>query len=72
MNWLFQAIGGFFANLLKSLAIYYKGQMDAHKDIQIENLKADVEAVKKLQDVKINTERNAALERLRKHGKVRD
>lgn len=72
MSWLFQALGGFFASFLKSVAIYYKGQMDARKDVQIESLKEDVKAAKKLQDVKINTDRDAALERLRKHGKVRD
>lgn len=72
MNWLFQAIGGFFANILKSVAIYYKGQIDAHKDIQVETLKQEVKAAKKLQNVKVNTARDAALERLRKLGKVRD
>lgn len=72
MTWLTGILGSFFANVLKFFAAYYKGKIDAYKEVEVETLKKDLEAVKQLQNVKINTTRDAALERLRKHGKVRD
>lgn len=72
MSWFIGLIASFFSNLAKGYAIYLKGKVDAKKDLKIEQLEADVEAAKRLQNVKENTTRDAALERLRKHGKVRD
>lgn len=65
-------IGSFFADIAKSFAMYLKGKKDAEVQIKLENLESELQAAKRLQNVKINTTRDAALERLRKHGKVRD
>jgi len=65
-------IGSFFAGVAKLFAVYLKGKQDAQKELEIEDLKAEVQAAKRLQNVKVNATRDAALERLRKLGKVRD
>ena len=65
-------IGSFFANIAKLFVVYLKGKKDAEVQIKLENLESELQAAKRLQNVKINTTRDAALERLRKHGKVRD
>lgn len=65
-------LGSFLAGVAKLFAVYLKGKQDAKKELEIEELKSEVQAAKRLQNVKVTTNRDAALERLRKLGKVRD
>lgn len=65
-------LGSFLAGVAKLYAAYMQGKKDAKKEQQIEQLESDLEAAKRLQNAKVNTTRDAALERLRKLGKVRD
>lgn len=51
--------------------IYVKGKKDQKKDNKIEELQEDLETVKRIQNVKVNTDRNAALDRLSDGGHVR-
>ena len=72
MTWLISFIATFFSNLAKGYIAYLKGKADAEQEQKIEQLEADVEAAKRLQNVKESTTRDAALERLQRMGKVRD
>lgn len=65
-------LGSFFAGVAKLFAVYLKGRKDGEIKAKIDQLEAEVQAAKRLQNVKITTTRDAALERLRKLGKVRD
>ncbi len=60
-----------FLGALGALALYRKGKTDKAKEIETEELQEDLETVKRIQNVEINTDRDAALERLRKSGHVR-
>ncbi len=72
MTWFISFIATFFSNLAKGYIAYLKGKADAKQEQKIEQLEADVEAAKRLQNVKESTTRDAALERLQRMGKVRD
>ena len=72
MNLILKLISSFLADVAKLFAVYLKGKQDAEREVKIEQLETDLEAAKRLQNVKINTDRDAALERLRKTGNVRD
>ncbi len=51
---------------------YFTGKSVAEKEGRIEDLEDALEGAKRVQEVPLNTDRDAALERLRKSGKVRD
>lgn len=65
-------LGSFLAGVAKLYAAYVQGKKDAQKEHQIEQLKSDLEAAKRLQNAKINTDVDAALKRLHERGRVRD
>ncbi len=52
--------------------IYAKGKRDQKQSQEVEELQDDLETIKRIQNVKTSTTRDAALERLRKHGDLRD
>lgn len=72
MTLLLNFLGSFFAGIAKLFAAYMKGKQDGQTEVKIKNLEADVKAAKRLQNVQVNTDRDAALTRLRKRGRVRD
>lgn len=72
MKNFWEVLGDLVYKTLGVFAAYYKGKLDAKKEIKAENLQKDNEALKRLQDVQTNTDRDAAIERLRRLGKVRD
>ena len=59
------------AGVFGALAIYAKGKKDQKKETELEEIQEDLETMKRIQNVEINTDRDAALERLRKSGHVR-
>ena len=60
------------AGALGVLAMYVKGRKDKKKDIETKNQKQEIEALRRLNNVKTNTDRDSALERLRSNGDLRD
>ena len=54
------------------LAMYVKGRIDKSKDMKAQNQKKEIEALKRLNNVKTNTTRDAAIERLCTNGDLRD
>lgn len=52
--------------------LYAKGRQDQKKYQKLEELQEDLETVKRIQNVKVNTDRDAAAERLRQGGHLRD
>lgn len=72
MTYILSFIGSFLAGVAKLYAAYLQGKKDADKENKIEQLEVEVEAAKRLQNVQINTDRDAALARLRERGRVRD
>ena len=65
-KWLLVA-GAFGAILL-----YGKGRQDQKNKQKQEELQEDLETIKRIQNVKVNTSRDAATERLRQGGHLRD
>ncbi len=55
-----------------ALAIYGKGRGDQKTKVETKELKKELESLKRLKNVESNTTRDDALERLRKHGDLRD
>jgi F0F1-type ATP synthase membrane subunit b/b' len=53
------------------LVIRARGKEDQKKEEKIQDLQEDLETIKRIQNVEINTDRAAALERLRSSGHVR-
>jgi ribosomal protein L21 len=55
------------------LLLVVKGQSNkiGKQKLEKKNLESEVQKAERLQNVQINTDRDAALERLRKHGNVR-
>lgn len=51
---------------------YFTGRVEAEKAQRIKELESALEGAKRLNEVPENTERDAALERLRKTGKLRE
>lgn len=51
--------------------IYVKGKRDQKQQEKVQDLQEDLETIKRIQNVKVNTDRDAALKRLRESGKVR-
>lgn len=72
MKSFWEVLGDLVYKTLGVFAAYYKGKMDAKKEIKAKVLEQDNKAMKKLQNVEINTDRDAAIKRLRDLGKVRD
>jgi hypothetical protein len=54
------------------LALYAKGRQDQKTKQQNKDLKQDLETLKRVQNVKTNTDVNASLDRLRRNGDLRD
>lgn len=52
--------------------IYAKGKQDRKKEEKLETVQEDLETLKRLKNVKTNTDVDSALERLRKGGHFRD
>ncbi len=66
----------YFSDLIKDFLViplaYFNG-LKAQKDAQrIEDLEFDLETAKRVEDVAISLDRDAALERLHKNNRVRD
>lgn len=57
---------------LGGLGLYGKGRLDKAKSDKVKDLEAEVEANERLRNVKTNTDRDAALARLRRSGNVRE
>lgn len=53
------------------LAIYAKGRKDQSNKEELKEIQEDLETMKRIQNVEINTDRDASLERLYKSGHVR-
>ena len=62
-------VGTAFGALL--LVVKAMGNKISKQKVQNQNLEAEVKKAERLQNVQINTDRDAALDRLRKHGEVR-
>jgi len=79
LNWILKWIGLassqmwlLVAGAFGVLALYGKGRLDQKKDQKLETLEEDLETIKRIQNVKVNTTRDAAVERLRTNGDLRD
>ncbi len=61
------------ATAFGALLLVVKGQSKkiGRQEVEKQNLEAEVQKAERLQNVEINTDRDAALERLRDHGSVR-
>ena len=67
-----KAISDFFKDFLVILLAYLNG-LKAQKDAQkIDQLEYDLEGAKRVEDVAISSDRDAAVERMRKRNRVRD
>ena len=60
------------AGVFGAYLLYAKGKRDQKQEIKTEKIQEDLETLKRLKNVETNTDRDAALERLRKDGKLRD
>jgi hypothetical protein len=73
---LLSKLGKMFASALAVLsvvvAIFVAGRKDAKKDRKLSDLQGKVDAQERINETTITTDRNAALERLRKHNNLRD
>lgn len=54
------------------VAIFVAGRKDAKKDRKLSDLQGKVDAQERINETTITTDRDAALERLRKHNNIRD
>jgi hypothetical protein len=54
------------------LGLYYKGRKDQEISDFNKQIQEDLETMKRLHNVQVNTDRDSALSRLRKSGNVRD
>ena len=54
------------------LAIYAKGRSDQKKSQKLDQVQEDLETMKRIQNVKVNTDVNDALKRLQSNGDLRD
>lgn len=67
-----KTLSDFFKDFLVILLAYLNG-LKAQKDAQrIDQLEYDLEGAKRVEDVAISLDRDAALERMRKYSRVRD
>lgn len=73
---LLSKLGKVFASALAVLslvaAIFVAGRKDAKKDRKLSDLQGKVDAQERINETTINTDRDAALERLRKYNNIRD
>lgn len=73
---LLSKLGKMFASALAVLsvvvAIFVAGRKDAKRDRKLSDLQGKVDAQERINETTITTDRNAALERLRKHNNIRD
>jgi predicted SpoU family rRNA methylase len=60
------------AGAFGAFLIYVKGKKDQKKETELEGVQEDLEGLKRLKDVKTNTDVDSALERLQSNGKLRD
>lgn len=60
------------AGVFGAYLLYAKGKQDQRKDQKVEDLQEDLEVIKRIQNVKVNTDRDAAIERLQRNGDLRD
>lgn len=67
------------AEFWKPIALFFShigtfiaGRRSKAKDDKVKKLEAELEAVERLKNVKTNTDRDAALQRLRRSGNVRE
>ncbi len=60
------------AGAFGAFLIYAKGKKDQKKETELEEVQEDLEGLKRLKDVKTNTDVDSALERLQSNGKLRD
>jgi hypothetical protein len=54
------------------VAIYVAGRNEAKRDRKLSDLQGKVDAQERIYETTITTDRDAALERLRKHNNIRD
>jgi hypothetical protein len=73
---LLSKLGKMFASALAVLsvvvAIFVAGRNEAKRDRKLSDLQGKVDAQERIYETTITTDRNAALERLRKHNNLRD
>lgn len=55
-----------------ALLVYLKGVKDTKTKEKVEELQEDLETMKRIQNVKVNDNLDAAVDRLRSSGKLRD
>lgn len=76
MTFLFSRIGKIVSSALAVLslvaAIFVAGRRDAKKDRELDDLKGLVDAQERINETTTNTDRAAAVKRLRDNGRLRD
>ena len=80
MTWVFKLIGAKVLSLVASVGavlstialIYSFGRQSKEKDFELQSLRRDRDLRKKVNDVHTNTDVDAATERLRKSGSLRE
>ena len=76
MAFLFSKVGKLVSSALAVLslvaAIFVAGRRDAKRDRELDDLKGLVDAQERINETTINTDRAAAVKRLRDNGRLRD
>lgn len=72
MGNLWQSVKEIITLVGTAILSYFTGKSVEKKDSRIKELESALEGAKRVQEVPINTDRDAALERLSKSGKLRD
>ena len=76
MAFLFSKVGKLISSALAVLslvaAIFVAGRRDAKRDRKLDDLKGLVDAQERINETTINTDRAAAVKRLRDNGRLRD
>lgn len=80
MTWIFKLVGAKVLSLVASVGavlstialIYSFGRRSKEKDFELQSLKRDRDLRKKVNDVHTNTDVDAATERLRESGDLRE
>lgn len=75
LNWITRVLSPIWflvAGAFGALAIYAKGRQDLKNKIETKTLEDKIEKLENLRNVEISTSKSDALDRLRKHGDVRD
>ena len=68
----FQLLVDLVSNIFTTYLAYLKGKEDQKKDTKINTLEEELKSSERLRNVQTTTDRNVAIERLRRIGKLRD